>query len=127
MAHKLTFKDPDLFRFAFEGFYALAKGTNRNENRLIEKILQHFESISMEEPELTIPGFDPKDKFSPKIRYLDTTRDGVVIFEDAEFEFFKRTLESIAAPAVLARTVNRLYDFVDAAQKGDAKTLAQAG
>lgn len=126
MAHKLVFKDPDLFRLAYEGFLGNAKGTTRQEHRLIDKILTHFESISMAEEKLVIPGFRADDPHSPKIRYLDTTQDGVVIFEDSEFDVFKKTMESLALPAMFSRLMTRLFDFLDGAEKGDAKTLAQA-
>jgi hypothetical protein len=115
-----------MFRIAYEGFLVTAKGTSRQEHRLNTTILDRLESIALAEPDLVIPGFNPADPASPKIHYLDTARDGVVIFEDAEFEYFRQTLEKIQGPAMLSRLISSLFDFVDGAEKGDAKTLAQA-
>lgn len=124
MAHKLTFTNPDVFRIAYEGFLMTAKGTTRQEHRLIDRILTGFERVSMAEADLVIPGFPPHDPASPRIRYLDTTGDGVVILEDTEYDFLKKVLDGLTGPAMLSRLIGRLQDFVDTAEKGDAKTLA---
>jgi hypothetical protein len=125
MAYKVVFSanDGDVFRMMYEGFLATARGTNRQENRMNEKILLLLESISMTDDKEVIRGFDPTDPTSPKRRYLDTTRDGILIFEDSEFEHFKKQIDAVQCPAIFAKVINRVYDLIDSAEKGDAKTL----
>jgi hypothetical protein len=127
MAYQLVFRDSGIYRMAYEGFLITAKAEKPNEHRLVDKILTQLESLSMEDPSgAVVPGFDPKDPVAPKRRELDTTRDGILILEDAEFAFLKRSLENISCNAVMSRQVTKLFDFLDSAERGDAKTLAKA-
>lgn len=123
MARKLAFPDDKLFQMAYEGFLVTARGTKREEHKSIDRIITAFESISME-GDTVVPGFDPKEVLSPKRRYLDTTRDGIVILEEADYAYFKSQLDNLACPAFMSRTAARLHDFIDAAESGDPKTLA---
>jgi hypothetical protein len=126
MACRLVFNDPGIYRMMYEGFLVTAKAEKPNEHRLVDKILTQLESIGMEDPSgAVVPGFDPKDPVSPRRRDLVRTHDGILILEDAEFAFLKRSLENISCNAVMSRQVTRLFDFLDSAERGDAKALAK--
>lgn len=127
MARKIVFSADDavLFRLAHEGFLATARGTSRQEHKLIDKILDHLDSISTEDSDgAIVPGFDPKEIASPKRRHLDPANDGIIIFEDAEYEYFKKCIDQVSCSAVMSKSVTKLNDVIDAAAIGDAKTLA---
>lgn len=126
MARKIVFRVADtmLFRLAYEGFLATARGTTRQEHKLIDKIIAHLEGISEEEAAL-IPGFDSTDPATPHRRHLDDRMDGTLIFEDAEFEYFQRSIDQVVCAAAMSRHLTKLHDLIDAAERGDAKTLAK--
>lgn len=120
MARKLVFETDQMFQLAHEGFLLTASGKSREEHRMIGRVLDRFDSISIE-GDTAIPGLG--DPAAPKRRHLDPTGDRTLILEESEYECLKRSLERIQCAAAMSRQVTRLHDFIDAAPAGDPKEL----
>lgn len=121
---KLAFPNDVLFQSAHEGFLAAARGTTRDEHRLIDKILTKLEDASMA-GDTVVPGYDPSSEAAPRRRFLDTTRASVIL-EDTEYNFFKKQIDSLQGPALMSRAITKLQDFVDAAPAVDVKAVSKA-
>lgn len=123
MARKMVFEASDTkpFEISYEGFMATSRPANRNEHKWADSIMTKLENISIV-VDGVVQGFDPNDALSPRKRSLGET-GGFVIFEDDEYEFFKRAVEAVQSAPVLSRAVNRLFSIMDDAKKGDPKEL----
>ena len=123
MAYRLTFTDPRLFEFCYNGFHQTAMATTREEHIISNRILDKFESISLPDvANRAVPGFPAENAEMPRMRSLKP-EGGFIILEDAQFQYLRSALERIRCIPQASRVVEQLYGLLDGAPHGDAKDL----
>lgn len=125
MAKKLVFDggSETLFSNIFNSYHVAARPSSREDHKSNNKILDAFEDISAE-LENPVPGFAPDDAGAPRARELKSGRQ-YVILEDHTFDFLTRAISGVTTLACKSREIAAMWEFLDSAQAGGAKALAE--
>lgn len=124
MAKRIVFtsKDKSAFETLHSAYHVTAKPSTPDEHRQSNRILDALEAISDELPE-PVRGF--ADTFdAPRRRTLKEGEQSLFL-EDREFATLKKAVSSLQSLPSLSRSIEAMWNILDAAQDVNIKDYAQ--